>query len=84
MEKKELREKVFAIYKKVFKTYKDPSALELASLFNILGQALHCSDAEQELGKEVYMLVKRNTKKERNGMKVELSSILREIGFNEE
>lgn len=75
-----LREWVFAIYRKVYKTDKTPGMLELAQLFNALGHGLFCSDARKELGDDLYELVKRTVKVKKRGTSVNITEIVKAIG----
>lgn len=85
MEKKQLREKVFEIYRKIYKTDEKPGTLDLACMLNVLANAIMCSyNAEEELGKEVCDAIKRCTKVLRNSTKVDVTKFQREIGYYEE
>lgn len=85
MEKKELREKTFAIYRKMYKTDKKPDVLELAEMLNILAKAISiCSDAEHELGSELYTLIKKCTRTKKTSVDVEISKFMNAIGYFEE
>lgn len=86
MEKKELREKTFAIYRKMYKTDKKPDVLELAKMLNILTKAISfCSDAEDELGSDLYALIKKCTRvEEKTSVDVEISKFMNAIGYFEE
>lgn len=82
MEKKELKQHVIAIYKRVFGTDKTPDHFDIAKLANIMAIAVRrSSDAEKELGKEFVDIIKRNTKIHRNDVEVKLSNILNEIDW---
>lgn len=58
--------------------------IDLARLANVLAQAIErCSDAERELGTEVYNLIKRCTKVKRGGVDVYTTKLLDEIDYYE-
>lgn len=85
MEKKELREKTFAIYRKMYKTDKKPDVLELTEMLNILAKAISiCSDAEDELGSELCTLIKKCTRTKKTSVDVEISKFMNAIGYFEE
>ena len=76
-----LKEKFVALYRKVYKTEKDPTFLDLAKLANVLGQVLDHPQAKQELGEDVYNVLKKCTKRHRNDFEVKITELCREIGW---
>lgn len=84
MTKQEIREQVFAIYKKIYKTDEKPTVLGLAQMASVLANAIQvCPDSEKELGTEVYNLIKRCTKVKRSGIDVDVTKLLTEIDYYE-
>lgn len=83
--KKELREKLFAEYRKAYKTSKKPDELELSRFVNILAKAIECChDAEEKLGTDLFRLVKRCTKVHKRSVDVLTTRLCDEIGYYED
>lgn len=73
-----LKEKFFAIYKKVYKTDKEPNSFELAKLANVLANAMVCcADAEQELGTDVFNALKKCVKVRNRSTKVDITALMK-------
>lgn len=64
-----LKEKFYAIYKKVYKTDKEPNSFELAKLANIL------ANAEQELGTDVINALKKCVKVRKRSTQVDITAL---------
>lgn len=82
MEKKELLDKFIAIYRRVYKTDKNPNLMDFAKLLSIMAEPVRVSyNAEAELGKEVCEVIKRCTKVLKREVKVEITKFANEINF---
>jgi len=75
-----LKEQVYSLYKKVYNTNEEPDIVGLAKMFNVFAQAIECcSDAEEQLGTDVYNLVKKYTKVNKRSVMVDITKIMDEL-----
>lgn len=73
-----LKEQFNAIYKKVYKTDKEPNSFELALLANVLANAMVCcADAEQELGTDVCNALKKCVKVNKRSTRVDITALMK-------
>ena len=78
------KEKIIALYKKVFDTEKEPNIMEVIQLFNLMSKCLCHPDAKKELGDDVYNVIKKCTKVGKRSTKVDVTAIVRELEWDVE
>lgn len=79
-----LKQQFIAVYKKVFQTEEEPDALDISYLASVLSQSLDHPDAKAELGKEMYDIIKKCTKRRGRQIEVDFTGLLDSIRWSED